>query len=52
MSDFFSSNTVLSAFLRRKQITDEVSYQIATSGVHGLRVEIVSDAPPPPDDPP
>ena len=34
------------------QLTGEDSYQIATMGVPGLRVEIVSDAPPPPDEPP
>jgi hypothetical protein len=39
----------LSCFL---QLTSEDSYQIATMGVQGLRVEIVSDAPPPPDEPP
>ncbi|KAI0283044.1 hypothetical protein BGY98DRAFT_952691 [Russula aff. rugulosa BPL654] len=33
-------------------LTGEDSYQIATMGVPGLRVEIVSDAPPPPDEPP
>lgn len=34
------------------QLTGEDSYQIALMGVQGLRVEIVSDAPPPPDEPP
>lgn len=34
------------------QLTGEDSYQIAIMGVQGLRVEIVSDAPPPPDEPP
>jgi hypothetical protein len=34
------------------QLTGEDSYQIAVMGVPGLRVEIVSDAPPPPDEPP
>ena len=34
------------------QLTSEDSYQIAVVGVQGLRVEIVSDAPPPPDEPP
>ena len=34
------------------QLTSEDSYQIAVMGVQGLRVEIVSDAPPPPDEPP
>ncbi|KAI0322217.1 hypothetical protein OF83DRAFT_1167742 [Amylostereum chailletii] len=33
-------------------LTGEDSYQIATMGVPGLRVEIVSDGPPPPDEPP
>ncbi|KAJ7632671.1 hypothetical protein FB45DRAFT_913120 [Roridomyces roridus] len=33
-------------------LTGEDSYQIAVMGVSGLRVEIVSDAPPPPDEPP
>lgn len=33
-------------------LTGEDSYQIATMGVQGLRVEIVSDGPPPPDDEP
>lgn len=34
------------------QLTGEDSYQIAIMGVQGIRVEIVSDAPPPPDEPP
>jgi len=34
------------------QLTGEDSYHIATMGVPGLRVEIVSDAPPPPEEPP
>ncbi len=34
------------------QLTGEDSFQIAIMGVQGLRVEIVSDAPPPPDEPP
>lgn len=34
------------------QLTGEDSYQIATMGVQGLRVEIASDGPPPPDEPP
>jgi len=34
------------------KLTGEDSYQIAVMGVQGLRVEIVSDAPPPPDEPP
>jgi hypothetical protein len=38
--------------LTESQLTSEDSYQIATMGVPGLRVEIVSDAPPPPDEPP
>ena len=38
--------------LTEPQLTGEDSYQIATMGVPGLRVEIVSDAPPPPDEPP
>jgi len=33
-------------------LTGEDSYQIATMGVQGLRVEIVSDGPPPPEDEP
>ncbi|KAL1728757.1 hypothetical protein EV714DRAFT_285517 [Schizophyllum commune] len=33
-------------------LTGEDSYQIAISGVQGIRVEIVSDAPPPPEEPP
>ncbi|THH08658.1 hypothetical protein EW146_g8924 [Bondarzewia mesenterica] len=33
-------------------LTGEDSYQIATMGVPGIRVEIVSDGPPPPDEPP
>jgi len=33
------------------QLTGEDSFQIATMGVQGLRVEIVSDAPPPPAEP-
>jgi len=50
---------VRSLYIRRRsnlnfsgQLTGEDSYQIAQMGVHGLRVEIVSDAPPPPDEPP
>lgn len=35
-----------------QQLTGEDSYQIAVTGVQGTRVEIVSDAPPPPDEPP
>lgn len=35
-----------------QQLTGEDSYQIAVMGVQGTRVEIVSDAPPPPDEPP
>jgi hypothetical protein len=35
-----------------QQLTGEDSYQIAVAGVQGTRVEIVSDAPPPPDEPP
>jgi hypothetical protein len=35
-----------------QQLTGEDSYQIAVAGVQGTRVEIVSDAPPPPEDPP
>lgn len=35
-----------------RQLTGEDSYQIAISGVQGIRVEIVTDAPPPPDEPP
>lgn len=38
--------------VRHMQLTGEDSYQIAIMGVQGLRVEIVSDAPPPPDEPP
>lgn len=34
------------------QLTSEDSYQIAILGVQGSRVEIYSDAPPPPDEPP
>lgn len=34
------------------QLAGDDSYQIAIKGVYGLRVEIVSDAPPPPDEPP
>lgn len=34
------------------QLTSEDSYQIAIMGVQGLRVEIVSDGPPPPEDEP
>ena len=30
------------------QISSEETYQIAAQGVHGLRIEIVTDAPPPP----
>jgi len=33
-------------------LTGEDSYQIAAMGVQGLRVEIASDGPPPPDEPP
>ncbi|KAF7965364.1 hypothetical protein HWV62_44129, partial [Athelia sp. TMB] len=33
-------------------LTGEDSYQIAVMGVQGLRVEIGTDAPPPPDEPP
>ena len=33
-----------------QQLTGEDSYQIAVAGVQGTRVEIVSDAPPPPDE--
>ena len=33
------------------QLTSEDSYQIATMGVQGLRVEIVSDGPPPEEEP-
>ncbi|KAG9226274.1 hypothetical protein CCMSSC00406_0003153 [Pleurotus cornucopiae] len=33
-------------------LTSDDSFQIAVTGVQGLRVEIVSDAPPPPDEPP
>jgi len=33
-------------------LTGDDSFQIATMGVQGLRVEISSDGPPPPDDPP
>jgi hypothetical protein len=43
---------VLPLCLTVPQLTGEDSYQIATMGVPGLRVEIVSDAPPPPDEPP
>jgi len=43
---------VLYFHLTESQLTSEDSYQIATMGVPGLRVEIVSDAPPPPDEPP
>lgn len=34
------------------QLTSEDSYQIACMGVQGLRVEVVCDSPPPPDEPP
>ena len=37
--------------LRLLQLTSEDSYQIATMGVQGLRVEIVSDGPPPEEEP-
>lgn len=37
--------------LRLSQLTSEDSYQIATMGVQGLRVEIVSDGPPPEEEP-
>ena len=37
--------------LNFSQLTSEDSYQIATMGVQGLRVEIVSDGPPPEEEP-
>lgn len=37
--------------LRPPQLTSEDSYQIATMGVQGMRVEIVSDGPPPEEEP-
>ena len=37
--------------LHFSQLTSEDSYQIATMGVEGLRVEIVSDGPPPEEEP-
>ena len=37
--------------LQLLQLTSEDSYQIATMGVQGLRVEIVSDGPPPEEEP-
>jgi hypothetical protein len=37
--------------LHFSQLTSEDSYQIATMGVQGLRVEIVSDGPPPEEEP-
>ncbi|KXN81072.1 hypothetical protein AN958_06133 [Leucoagaricus sp. SymC.cos] len=33
-------------------LTGEDLYQITSKGVQGLRVEIFTDAPPPPDEPP
>jgi hypothetical protein len=47
-----TSNSTYQSKILRIQLTGEDSYQIAQMGVHGLRVEIVSDAPPPPDEPP
>jgi hypothetical protein len=35
-----------------QQLTGEDSYQIATMGTQGIRIEIVSDGPPPPPDVP
>jgi len=43
---------MFSAFLPSFQLTSEDSYQIAIMGVQGLRVEIVSDGPPPIEEPP
>jgi hypothetical protein len=40
------------ANLYETQLTGEDSYQIAIMGVQGLRVEIVGDGPPPPEDEP
>ena len=36
-------------FADSSQISSDEAYQIAISGVHGLRLEIVTDAPPPPE---
>ena len=33
-------------------IANEETYQIAVNGTHGIRLEVVTDAPPPPDEPP
>ena len=38
--------------LARLQLTGDDSYQIAVMGVQGIRVEIVSDGPPPPPEAP
>jgi len=46
------THLVLDRVVQHTQLTGEDSYQIAIMGVQGLRVEIVSDAPPPPDEPP
>lgn len=43
---------MFSSVMYHEQLTGEDSYQIATMGVQGLRVEIVSDGPPPPEDEP
>ena len=46
------SHIILILYLTCQQLTGEDSYQIAVAGVQGTRVEIVSDAPPPPAEPP
>lgn len=61
-SDLLPGRTSMQVYPRRAtplklthislQLTGEDSFQIATMGVQGLRVEIVGDSPPPPDEPP
>ncbi|KAH7918068.1 hypothetical protein BV22DRAFT_918457 [Leucogyrophana mollusca] len=50
--EFASSSTTRLVFGPYVYLTGEDSYQIATHGLQDLWVEIVSDAPPPPDEPP